>query len=255
MAKSIINYFGNKYPETKKNINLYPDFSKYKTIVEPFGGSFGFSRYLYEKNKDLSFIICDTNKDLIDFYNFIKNNTDEQNEAFINEYNEIQKTFELLRPEESKAFLKNKPIVETINKIENKYLRFLLFNNIVDGKIYFKTSIKKKLDLSIFNKCEFLNINFNDLDLSTYDKATTLIYLDPPYFSETNKSYDNKTFTNIFENMLKCFETYNTILIVILNPMVDYIFKKYKFNEYKKRYGLTNKEVNHVIYYSLYNFA
>lgn len=213
MSKSIINYFGNKYPETKKNINLYPDFSKYKTIIEPFGGSFGFLRYLYEKNKDLSFIICDTNKDLIDFYNFIKNNTDEQNEAFINEYNEIQKTFEW--KEVDKRFLKRKSVVEIVDKIENKHLQFLLRLNVIGKQDMFcKTSIKKKLDLSIFKKCEFLNINFNDLDLSTYDKATTLIYLDPPYFSENNNSYDNKTFSNIFENMLKCFETYNTILIV-----------------------------------------
>lgn len=42
----IINYVGNKFLESKKNIN-YDDFNNYQYIIEPFGGSFGFSRYIF----------------------------------------------------------------------------------------------------------------------------------------------------------------------------------------------------------------
>ena len=41
----LLSYAGNKYKETEKikNINL----DGIKTIIEPYGGSFGFSRYCF----------------------------------------------------------------------------------------------------------------------------------------------------------------------------------------------------------------
>ena len=68
----ILNYVGTKYQESKMlNLNI----DHYDTIVEVFGGSFGFSRFLWlNKNyKDKKYIIYDNNKELIDFYNYLKN--------------------------------------------------------------------------------------------------------------------------------------------------------------------------------------
>ena len=45
-SQFILNYTGQKFKETKELDEI--DFSKYKTVIECFGGSFGFSRYLYE---------------------------------------------------------------------------------------------------------------------------------------------------------------------------------------------------------------
>ena len=82
----ILNYQGTKFKETKEIDHI--NFDNYDTIIEPFGGSFGFSRYLWEiKNmKDKKYIILDNNKELIDFYNFLKE-TDIQ--KFLNDYKNI----------------------------------------------------------------------------------------------------------------------------------------------------------------------
>ena len=56
MSKFVLDYIGNKYQETKKYIGNYPNLDQYKTIIEPFGGSFGFSRVLWLKNKNLKMI-------------------------------------------------------------------------------------------------------------------------------------------------------------------------------------------------------
>ena len=53
-SQFILNYTGQKFEESKE-LDLI-DFSKYKTIVEPFGGSFGLIRCLWEiKNLKSSF--------------------------------------------------------------------------------------------------------------------------------------------------------------------------------------------------------
>ena len=71
-SQFILNYTGQKFKETKELDEI--DFSKYETIIEPFGGSFGFSRYLYEMKglKDIEYIVYDNDEVLIDFYNYIK---------------------------------------------------------------------------------------------------------------------------------------------------------------------------------------
>ena len=54
----ILNWTGNKYDELKKNKVIDKEtIEKYDTIIEPFGGSFGFIRYVYNvlgvKDKNL----------------------------------------------------------------------------------------------------------------------------------------------------------------------------------------------------------
>ena len=78
---------GTKYAESRKQLINY-DFTKYKTVVECFGGSFGFSRFLYKfKNmKDTEYIIYDYNKDLIDFYQELQKDP----ENYLNEYHLVR---------------------------------------------------------------------------------------------------------------------------------------------------------------------
>ncbi len=64
----LFNYTGNKFTESQ---NIETDFTKYTKIVECFGGSFGFSRYLYindKVNPDVSFDIYDIDEDMIEFF-------------------------------------------------------------------------------------------------------------------------------------------------------------------------------------------
>ena len=93
-AQFILNWVGNKYSELKgslkgsviDNIN----FNQYDTFIEPFGGSFGFIRYVYEVLgiKDKKYIVYDSDKELIEFYNHLKK-VDIQ--KFVETYNEIMK--------------------------------------------------------------------------------------------------------------------------------------------------------------------
>jgi len=250
-SQFILNYSGQKFKETKELNEL--DFSKYKTVVECFGGSFGFSRYLYEikELKDINYIIYDNDKELIDFYNYIKKLLIEDKfDEFINKYNDImnyiQENFNYLG---YKNLIVNKTTKEYILTIEDKYLKFMLLRNIFRGgrsTIIYKKNLKF---LDMIKKTTFIHNNFNKEELEKYDKDTTLFYLDPPYLLEDNSSYNNiddmKTF---YEDIIYLFENKKTIFIHSYNYVLNYIFGKYKQFEYTKRYSYSGKIVSHYVY-------
>ena len=99
MEQSILNWVGYKYDELKKDLKRSiidrNSFDEYDTIIEPFGGSFGFIRYLYQvlDIKDNKFIVYDSDKDLIDFYNHLKKINISN---FIDRYNDILSDIENL---------------------------------------------------------------------------------------------------------------------------------------------------------------
>jgi len=65
----ILNWLGNKYLESKQQFLDY-DFSKVKTVIEPFCGGLGFSRFLYEDKdlKNINYVFYDADEELINFY-------------------------------------------------------------------------------------------------------------------------------------------------------------------------------------------
>ena len=93
----ILNWVGNKYEELKKNLKKFivdkQDFNQYDTFIEPFGGSFGFIRYVYEvlDIKDKKYVVYDSDEELIDLYNHLKK-VDIQ--KFMDRYNEIMNQIE-----------------------------------------------------------------------------------------------------------------------------------------------------------------
>jgi site-specific DNA-adenine methylase len=251
----ILNYNGSKFRESKYLDNV--DVSNYKVIVESFGGSFGFSRFLWSvKNyKDKKYIIYDTNKDLIDFYNFLKNNDIDE---FLIKYNEACSTiFSLFNAGKDKSQIKIKETLKWINEnITDHNLKFCVLTNIKSSpisRIYYKN---KMAFCEMFKSCEFICEDFNNVDFSQYDKTNTLFYFDPPYAFEFNSFYKvNDTdlkYKNFWEKIIDLFisDSYNCILIHSYHILIYYIFKKYSYCDYNLKYGNTGKIKIHNVYFN-----
>ncbi len=252
-SQFILNYVGTKYQESKMlNLNI----DHYDTIVELFGGSFGFSRFLWlNKNyKDKKYIIYDNNKELIDFYNYLKNTNIK---LFLQEYNSLCDTiFELFKTNKDKSQIKTKDSINWIEEnVVDTNLKFLLISNIKSSpvsRVYWKKNFAFE---DMFACCEFIHQDFTLIDLSIYDKQKTLLYCDPPYAFECNSFYIKKEedtqYKNFWERLIYLFkdDNYNCILIHSYNFLVDYILQKYVHQTYLKKYGTTGNKREHYVYF------
>lgn len=251
-SQFLLNYVGTKYQESKM---LDVDVSQYDTIVECFGGSFGFSRYLWlnKKYKDKKYIIYDTNKELIDFYNYLKN-TDIT--LFLKEYNSLcDVVFDLFKTNKDKSQIKTKDSINWINEnVIDINLKYLLIQNIKSSpisRVYWKKSFVFE---EMFSCCEFIHQDFTTIDFSIYDRQNTFFYFDPPYAFECNTFYkitDKDTFyKNFWERLVYILknENYNCLLIHSYNVLVDYIFSEYHHQTYLKKYGTTSNKREHICY-------
>ena len=251
-AQFIINYQGQKYNETEEIRHI--DFSKYDTIVECFGGSFGFSRFqFYEKGIHRNYIIYDNDEQLIDFYNHIKGKVlDNEIDKYLKMYNDycdiIVKRFTM--PNKNKTLTKDAlKYVET--EIDDPFMRYWLMKNLKCSFIL-RVYPKKKINFEIFKYAHFIHSDICDIDFSIYDKKKVLFYLDPPYlFEECNHYKENDS--NFFERILHLFaNNFNTIFIHTNTFVINHLFKKYKYDKYKKTYRNSNKKTEHIVFYSTF---
>jgi site-specific DNA-adenine methylase len=251
LKQFIINYCGNKYRETEKIKNI--DLSSYKYIIEPFGGSFGFSRYVYYNLglTDKKFIICDINKDLIDFYIFIKdlvinNKIDE----FMNEYNRhcdyMISEYPIDKSKKKNGCQHKKKCMVYINNIIDKNINFL-FNLQINAR-FFSVRKKTKCDFEIFKKCEFINKTVQELKLDEYNDDY-FFYLDPPYIDSCNKFYGNiGNLHDIYDLVHIIMNTKKCIFIHLNNWFVNFVYIDKKIMEYGKLYDINKKRVSHIVY-------
>ena len=257
----LFNYTGNKFTESE---NLQTDFTKYTKIVECFGGSFGFSRYLYVNDKvnpDATFDIYDIDSDMIEFFNYLKSLTIEEYNIFIIDYN---KFCQVIIDSECNLQNKKKSMVNRLKMLDYiekecqdtpKYIKYLCIHNATT--CHFTTiAVKDNLDEKYFEmlkKCSFHAGRYEKIDFTKYNKQDTLFYLDPPYLLECNSFYkklDKYEVDSYYDTMLMLFEKYNTYLTTSHNWLVDKVFGKWKIDTYDKLYQINKTRRVHVSYYS-----
>lgn len=248
----ILNWLGNKYLESKQQFLDY-DFSKVKTVIEPFCGGLGFSRFLYEDKglKDINYVFYDADENLINFYKHLqKINIDE----FIKKYNKINDYFIknfFLKYSDRKIVLNNKKFRKYIDdgKIKDKYLEYLVKNNFLEQSIY--TTNKPKTNVfwnDLIKKATFINEKIEDVDFSKYDKKTTLIYLDPPYGTFKGEYKEEQTPDIMYDKMLELFKTFPCLLVHEENKKIEKLFKQYKFFQFDKLYQMKKITKQQIVY-------
>ena len=255
-----IAYAGNKQKEIKEFINLF-NIDDYDNIIEPFGGTLSFSRYIYNDidiNKKLKYYISDLNNDLVFFCNnFYKdkdniinetlndinniNNKDDYNEYYNKKLNTDHKDFLKYYLFISKYYAIRKRLYPT-NRTKPKFKKYNERTNLTDE--FFKNNEYKCLDFRVYLE-QFKN------------DERSFIFLDPPYFNSENSFYiDGKNvkhkdcnefweYLYDFLNSCKC----KFILIVNDNIFMKLTFKNFYKGEYYKKYENSkyNKEDNNYI--------
>ena len=251
----ILNWLGNKYLESKQQFSDY-DFSKVKTVIEPFSGGIGFSRFLYEDKdlKNINYVFYDADENLLDFYKHLQKIDIDK---FVEKYNKINDYFEknfVLKHDNRGGYspiLDNKKIRKYINdgKIKDKYLEYLVNNNFIVQTIFNRPVPKTNLYWNdLIKKATFINVKIEDVDFSKYDKKTTLIYLDPPYGTFKGEYKEEKTPDIMYEKMLELFATFPCLLVHEENEKIEKLFKKYKFFQFDKLYHLKKKTKQQIVY-------
>jgi site-specific DNA-adenine methylase len=249
-----ITYNGNKYEESKKHLK-YTDYDAFNHIIEPYGGSYGFSRFLFEQDvltkrqKKRKFTIYDNNEDLINFYNKLKNMNVEQFQTFINGYNDIMNNDEYkLEGNHTKKLLNTKIIMSNMNK-HHEYKTMLNFNTTC-GR--FNSIIKKNCGLyyNMLQYCEFIHGDVRDIIFE--DKNKTLIYLDPPYILSCNTQYADPGIdhSEFIHNLMMSKKKTKVMFVHSYHYLLSIVFKKYKKNTYEKRYNNTKRIVTHDVFMS-----
>ena len=253
MYNFLVNYTGSKYHELKdfffENSEIIEEIKnkKYKKIIEPYGGTFGFIRVLNHvyNLENVKYEVYDINQDLINLYLYIQNLSLDEYIKFIDDYN---KKIKLIRENcmmSNDKHIDNKKFNEFIKTIDfiNTHQDFLLKNNVCRGA--FSSAYCKKIEEEDFYLIKKIKFILGSCDVKP--EKETLYYFDPPYISSSkinnyNCDYlvDNKTIHETIKNLVES-NNINFIFNHETNFLLDIAFKQCKKIEYSKLYYFTKK--------------
>jgi len=245
-------YFGNKRKEVEKIYNEIKDeLDKYKTIVEPFCGTSAFSYYIWlnNKNKDLTYILNDNNKNLIELYNISKDE-----EKFKNLYNSLVKLQEETTNKEK--------YLDVVKKADTDLISYIFIHKIYTirpglypiNKKFTIDSWKTFLNAPIIEfirnaKITFLNKEAIEVYNEYKGNNKALIFLDPPYLASENTWYKDPK-VNIYEYLfINEIKKEKALIILCLENIwvIKLLFKGYKTITYDKKYEASKKKTEHII--------
>jgi DNA adenine methylase len=246
----IVKWSGGKKDELKKILPHIPE--NYSIYLEPFIGG---GAVYFHLNPDKA-VISDVHKELVDFYQSIKNGN-------------ISKIYDFMKahPNEEEEYYKVRSI-EPKNVLENGsrfyYLRKTCFRgmlrynkqgkfNIPFGryKTYKYENLKNTNYEELLKRTEIFNKSFEHI-FSDYNDSNNFMFLDPPYDSEFTdygycqfgKDEQNKLAKCFKETKIKC------LMIIGKTPFIQNLYKDYIVGEYDKKYrfklhsGRVGNEIN-----------
>jgi site-specific DNA-adenine methylase len=255
----ILNYVGNKYEELKKNLKKFivdkQDFNQYDTFIEPFGGSFGFIRYVYEvlDIKDKKYVVYDSDKELIDLYNHLKK-IDIQ--KFMDRYNEIINQIENTKgltyiSKSGRVQVVGTKIYDYIDEnVSDKFMKYVLKNNICSGSFCQIRYKKNMIFADLIKKTTFIHKPFLKVNFSKYNKDKTFIFFDPPYLGEYNDFYKDTDVLSLLKKIHNLMTTFSGSFIHVKHKIIDDMFYKFSVDSYTKLYPLFKRKVTHNVFIS-----
>ena len=246
----IIKWSGGKKDELKNILQHIPE--KYNIYIEPFVGG-GAVYFNLNSNKS---VINDVHKELIDFYQSIKDGKADEIYQFMKQHENNEETYYKVRKYDNKDKLDNAKRFYYLRK--TCFRGMLRYNksgefNIPFGryKNYNYEEIKNKDYEDILKRTEILNKDFTYV-FDTYNSSDNFMFLDPPYDSEFT-DYGYCTFGKEEQKKLaKCFKetTIKCLMIIGKTTFIQELYKDYIVGEYDKKYrfklhsGRVGDEIN-----------
>lgn len=234
--KPIVKWSGGKNDEMKQIMPHIP--TSYSTYLEPFIGG---GAVYFHLNPERA-VINDVHKELIDFYQSIKNGHAMDIYNFMKEHPNEEETYYKVRDYDNTDTLDNAKRFYYLRK--TCFRGMLRYNkkgefNIPFGR--YKTfnfeEIKNKEYEELLKRTEIFNKSFETI-FNDYNDSNNFMFLDPPYDSEFT-DYGYCTFGKDEQRKLaKCFKETNIKCLMIIGktPFIEELYKDYIVDEYDKKY-------------------
>ena len=225
--KPIIKWSGGKKDELKQIIPHIP--STYSTYLEPFVGG---GAVYFHLNPDNA-VINDIHKELIDFYQSIKDGKSSDIYEFMKDHPNDEETYYKVRGYDNTDVLDNAKRFYYLRK--TCYRGMLRYNkkgefNIPFGryKTYKFDDILDKDYETLLKRTEILNTSFEEI-FNDYNDCNNFMFLDPPYDSDfTDYGYctfgkeEHKKLAQCFkETDIKC------LMIIGKTKFIEELYKDY----------------------------
>lgn len=274
----IIKWSGSKRIQSEQIISYFPKYMG--TYYEPFCGGCSVLYQLMVSDEKFArdFVCSDTNPDLIDLWNVVKNNPEEL-------FDEYSKMWSKMQSMDNKGMKRAyfEEIRNEFNKTRNPMLFFFIMRTCTNGIPRYnkhkefngtlhltRDGIKpKRLQPVIMDWSELLNVNEVTFKCCDYKdifeevEEGDFLYLDPPYDNTRINRYFGRVGFDDFFNQLRLLNTMdikfvlsfdgksNGSLTVPIDCYINRVYIDSKNSSFRRtKEGMTNKDVFESLYWN-----
>jgi DNA adenine methylase len=274
----IIKWSGSKRIQSEQIISYFPKYMG--TYYEPFCGGCSVLYQLMVSDEKFArdFVCSDTNPDLIDLWNVVKNNPEEL-------FDEYSKMWSKMQSMDNKGMKRAyfEEIRNEFNRTRNPMLFFFIMRTCTNGIPRYnkhkefngtlhltRDGIKpKRLQPVIMDWSELLNVNEVTFKCCDYKdifeevEEGDFLYLDPPYDNTRINRYFGRVVFDDFFNQLRLLNTMdikfvlsfdgksNGSLVVPIDCYINKVYIDSKNSSFRRtKEGMTNKDVFESLYWN-----